>query len=117
LFLRFWLPLIGYLGAIFFFSHLSDPTPGLDLPVNDKIVHFLEYFPLPLLFFRAFRNAAPQVVKRKYILYGILCAILYAVSDEIHQSVIVMRDASLFDLSADVGGIMLGAFVMKGFAR
>jgi VanZ family protein len=111
--IRYWLPLVGYLAAIFYFSNLSDPTPGFDVSINDKIIHFLQYFPLPFLFFRAFRNAAPQALRRNYFLYGIALAVLYALSDEIHQSFIALRDASLLDLAADVGGIVLGAIIMK----
>jgi VanZ family protein len=111
--LRYWLPLASYLGAIFYFSNLSDPTPGVDVPINDKVIHFLQYFPLPFLFFRAFKNAATRAFKSHYFLYGIALAVLYALSDEFHQSFIALRDASLFDFAADVGGIMLGAIIMK----
>ncbi len=109
----YWGPLLGYCAVIFYFSHLSEPTSGVDLPINDKVIHFLQYFPLPFLFFRTFRNAATRFFTEHAIALGIIFSIAYAGSDEIHQAFIALRDPSLYDFFADVGCIVAGALIMK----
>ncbi|MBN1492724.1 MAG: VanZ family protein [Candidatus Omnitrophica bacterium] len=109
----YWMPLIGYLGVIFYFSHLSEPTQGVELPISDKVIHFLEYFPLPFLFFRVLRNVPHRPFAVHYVLWGIVLSLLYAASDEFHQMFITLREASLLDFIADGAGIALGALCMR----
>ena len=47
------------------------------------------------------------------IRYSIIFAILFAISDEIHQGFVVGRDADIFDLLADIFGILVGTYLFK----
>ena len=77
----------------------------------------MEYFPLPFLFFRAFRSTKQGVLYRYYFIFGIIASLLYAVSDEIHQSFTAMRDPSFFDFLADSGGVLIGGFLLRPVIR
>ena len=107
--LWFWLPPIGYMMAIFFVSALPSPSLGIDTP--DYVLHALEYFLLALLLIRlllsrhGFETGFPAW--QRACLTGVLIAILYSLSDEIHQYFIPGRHCSLQDVLADTVGAML----------
>ena len=102
-FIKYWLPVIIY--AIIIFSVSS--IPGKDIPpvfkYQDTVFHFLEYAGLSLLLNRALKDIPGF---KRFSLVLILC-LLYALSDEWHQSFVPGRNASLYDAAVD--GI--GAFI------
>ena len=53
---------------------------------------------------------------RRYILCGWILASIYGITDEIHQSFVPMRDASVFDVFADGLGSFVGAYCNKHFS-
>jgi len=107
----YWMPLLSYLVLIFYFSHLEEPTGGIKLPISDKVIHFLEFFPLPFLFFRAFRNSSVETLGKNYFYFGMIASVFYACSDEIHQLFIPLRVASFADFLADCLGIVIGGYL------
>lgn len=52
-------------------------------------------------------------VKKKTLLFAVLIASLYGVSDEFHQFFVPGRVASVFDVFADVVGSILGVFFRR----
>ena len=68
------------------------------------IYHIIEYAILSLLFYRALKFASknPQTS-------AILFTILYAITDEIHQSLVQGRSSDVFDIGLD----SFGAIVMQ----
>jgi len=106
----YWMPLLSYLALIFYFSHLEDPTGGIRLPISDKIIHFLEFFPLPFLFFRAFRSSSVETLEKNYFHFGMIASVFYACFDEVHQFFVPLRVASFLDLFADCLGVAIGGF-------
>ncbi|MBU0992789.1 MAG: VanZ family protein [Proteobacteria bacterium] len=74
---------------------------------NDKVLHFGGYALLGALFLRALITY-PIRKKRTLILLSILCASLYGVSDEFHQSFVPSRNADVYDVLADTVGSVLG---------
>ena len=105
----FWLPPIGYMAAIFFVSALPNPNLGVDTP--DYILHALEYFLLTLLLIRLCLSRhgfeTEFAVWQQACLTGALIALIYSLSDEIHQYFIPGRHCSLRDMLADSVGILL----------
>jgi VanZ family protein len=105
-FLKYWLPVILFLGLIFFFS--SRPTPTVSAVdwgdfLFKKTIHFFEFGTLSLLFYRVFHNTTSWTIK-KVALWAIVLTVLYAVSDEFHQSFIIGRTATVRDVMIDITG-------------
>jgi VanZ family protein len=98
-----WLPLLGWMGAIFMLSN----QPKADIPsfgVWDVLVkkgsHFLAYAVLALLALRVTGDW-----KRPYR-WALLLTILYALSDEYHQTFIPGRNGAPADVLIDsLGGL------------
>jgi VanZ family protein len=69
--------------------------------------HVIEYFILSLLLFRAFRGACLQIWQLSWSIAAMGVVVMYALSDEFHQSFVDTRTASLFDAGIDsIGGIL-----------
>ena len=126
LFLEYWLPVIVWLTALYFFS--TDTFSGSETSriigpilrfllsgsseaeiafwhgVIRKLSHVMGYFILALLTYRSLRYEKPAAV-RAMILTG--CFVLIAaLTDEYHQSLTATRGASLVDVGYDcLGGV------------
>lgn len=112
----YWGPVVGYAGLIFYLSaqsHPDDDLPSLFGAVNDKVLHALEYAGLGGLCYRAFRWGATGSVAARALLFSILTASLYGVTDEIHQLFVPFRESSWQDWLADVTGSVLGAVAVR----
>ncbi|MFO0775806.1 MAG: VanZ family protein [Nitrospiraceae bacterium] len=100
----YWAPVVAYAALIFYMSSL--PHPGNSLPdvfsfFNDKAVHLVEYGVLSILLYRAFRwGAGPQWAPQAWWV-AVIVAVLYGVSDEIHQSFVPPREMDPYDVVAD----------------
>lgn len=103
-FIFYWGPAILYAGVIFLLSSFSDVP---DIPKkSDKILHFIEYFLFALLLWRAVARERFWTFDKRRMIGVLLLGSLYAASDEIHQSCVPGRYASIFDWFADVAGIL-----------
>jgi len=72
-----------------------------------KTGHVTEYFLLGILFFHAFRGNSSQRWQSKWTIYALIGVAFYAVSDELHQSFVSSRTASIVDVGIDsAGGIL-----------
>ena len=140
LFLKYWLPLLVWLGVIFVGStsvmsaeHTSRYVvpfllwlkPGMSpnaiwtiLVVTRKCAHVTEYAVLALLLWRALRSVATLGRKTLTVFGAVLlgCA-LFAASDEFHQTFVKSRTPSIRDVFLDVGGAFLGLLIGATFAR
>jgi VanZ family protein len=109
-FLICWLPLIIYCLAIYIQSSL----PGLkhipEVRFMDKMLHFGAYGLLGVLFFRAYRTLLLKDSKNLLILISIGSAILYGISDEIHQYFVPFREADIMDVVANTIGSICGVY-------
>ena len=105
-FLVCWLPLILYCLAIYIQSGRPSPKSIPDVRFLDKILHFCAYGVLGILFFRAYNTLALKSDKNLLILISIASAILYGISDEIHQYFVPFRQADIMDVIANsIGSI------------
>ena len=115
--LWYWGPVIAYALLIVFLSAQSTPSqyvPGFLYGLSDKILHGLEYGVLALLLYRAFKHT----VKTGWTVgLSILTAVLFGLTDEIHQWFVPNREADIFDLLADGLGatllVCVWAFVVE----
>ena len=112
---RRWLTVAGYVAVIFFLS----AQPGLRVPgtfvYRDKVAHFLEYFGLGMLVWRAARDTWPgQKPLSRALLVLLACMALGAI-DERFQAGIPGRESSVYDWFADSSGALLA--VLWGLSR
>jgi VanZ family protein len=109
-FLKFWFPVILYSGIIFCVSAVPYMRPPLETGNIDKAIHILEYLLFGFLLARAFQQQWPAIGIGRVVT---LCALLYGISDEYHQSFVPGRDADVSDVIADTIGGFLGAWIYQ----
>jgi VanZ family protein len=101
-----WLAVILWMGVIFALSAMPSLASPLE-PFHDfilrKLAHMAEYAVLTGLLFRALRIHIAR--KTQVLLIAVLVAILYAFSDEWHQTFVPGREGSLRDIGIDALGI------------
>ncbi|MDA2935009.1 VanZ family protein [Acidobacteria bacterium AH-259-D05] len=103
----YWGPAFGYATLIFFLSHQSNP-PGANWPsAFDIVAHFFEYALFALTLAWGMTVGLRQPLSVKGVAFACAVAVLYALSDEWHQSFVPNREASLQDVAADVLGSVL----------
>jgi VanZ family protein len=139
-FLKYWLPLLVWLGVIFLGStnlmsaehasrfivpfllwlkpEMSPQTIWYILVVVRKCAHVSEYAIVALLLWRALRSV-PGLRTKTLMVFGaalVGCA-LVAASDEFHQAFVKSRTPSVRDVLLDVAGALLGLLIGSAFAR
>jgi len=114
---KLWFPVLIWCVVIFSFSSMrinkiKDFT-WLDF-IFKKTAHVVEY---AVLFYLTFRAASDKGKKHtaKIIAFSIIFSLLYAFSDEWHQSFTPGREATLRDVGFDTIGILLSYTQIKRF--
>ncbi len=101
-FLYYWLPVYVYAGLIFYFSSLSTIPPLIIEIIPETLIwHMIEYAIFSILLFRAFINSKNTKFRENAIHLSIIIAILYGITDEIHQYFVPGRISSFFDIIAN----------------
>ena len=95
------LPPLLLMGVIFFFSAQSDLNSGLGVwdTIGRKLIHAATYGTLFLLWWRAFGYGNPWP--------AVIITLLYAASDEWHQTFVEGRHGSPLDVIVDAAGVMI----------
>lgn len=92
------------MGLLFFVSSQAEGVVfPFAIPYADKVFHFLIFAILCALWIYATRS----------FFWSFIISVVYAFSDEWHQSFVVGRDASWGDLGADIGGVIVVLFVLR----
>ncbi|OGP91183.1 MAG: hypothetical protein A2156_02660 [Deltaproteobacteria bacterium RBG_16_48_10] len=130
---KYWAPVILWMGFIFWMStgtfSAENTSPWvetvlrfLDPEISSQDVslthgwvrkagHVMEYFILGLLLFRAFRGGSTTSWKWRWSIFAVIVVFLWATSDELHQSSLPTRTASVIDAGIDSAGGVLAQFV------
>ena len=75
---------------------------------SDKLIHIVEYFIFgALLYF-----SIVGIAKYSTIL-SLILGTFYSFIDELYQSTVYARDASSFDIIADIFGLILSALIVR----
>jgi hypothetical protein len=109
--LKLWAPPVIWAFVIFAFSsYPSTRTSGFFWQefIIKKTAHVVEYAVFTALLYRAFKESG--VKKRNAGLFSILIAILYAGSDEFHQSFTPGREPTIRDIFFDTIGSVLAIY-------
>ena len=110
---KYWLPVI--LWAVVIFSFSAKPTTRTseiywqDFLVK-KSAHVFEYGILTILLFRALKKGG--IEKKEAGVYSVILAVLYALSDEFHQSFTPGREPTLRDVFFDTTGSFLAVYII-----
>jgi len=108
-----WGPFVGALAMIFWLSSLSD-VPGAQY-TWDKFLHAVGYAGLGVLALRAFHGGFKPLRLAPTLCAGI-AVILWAISDEFHQSFVPGRDATAGDVVADAVGFPIAVALFAAVA-
>ncbi|MEK6656624.1 MAG: VanZ family protein [Nitrospirota bacterium] len=105
---------IAYALLIFLLSSFSgDKTEKLYLfKHSDKIIHLLEYAVLCFLVSKALSSTLKENVRRYIGLIAVVISLLYAITDEFHQSFVPGRYASIDDIFADGIGAVISQIIL-----
>jgi VanZ family protein len=136
---KYWLPVCAWTGLIFFlstdhfsfdhtapifgfvFSWLLPAIPTEDIaPVHGairKLGHWSEYFVLAILVLRALRNETGKKWEFRHAVLTLVFILVFALSDEWHQTFVPSRTASFGDVMIDVIGGICGIFWMYWYGR
>ena len=135
-FLTHYLPLLIWLGFIFFassgqfsanntsrivgplvlwlFPNTSPETLSVIHGITRKLAHFTEYALLAFLAARAFRTSANAFLRNNWFMVSFALVAVYALHDEYHQSFVPSRTASVVDCLIDMfGGLTMLLFLRR----
>ncbi len=116
-FVRYWLPVLGYVTIILTLSAQQHLKPPFRFPNADKVCHLFEYLGLGLLLARALRATMRVRVPLFAAMMAMGIGMAVGASDEIFQSFVPGRDSSVFDWMADSTGILIAQLIYLFFAR
>jgi VanZ family protein len=110
--LGLWAPPVLLMVVIWFFS--AQPDLATDLGVVDlvgrKVLHFLEYALLCLLWWRALRT---RLGRDAAVVAAFLLAAAYGAVDEYHQTFVSGRTGSPIDVAIDAAGAATAGFLLR----
>lgn len=112
-----------YLAALAFLcfadpqSYPSTPLYLWNIP-TDKIVHFIMFVPYPVLMFITVDNHSGSLMKRLITLSLVLVSgAALALGTEIIQGTTEYRSFELWDLAADIAGILISTMAVAAYIR
>ncbi|MBU0618741.1 VanZ family protein [Patescibacteria group bacterium] len=109
-FILLWGPVIFWCGLIFQLSSAPIPSIGQTYWQDwwiKNLAHIVEYAVLCWLIFRAINSAR----EKKNWFMPLLFSVIYAISDEFHQSFVFGREAWWGDVAFDTLGALLALFI------
>lgn len=100
----------------FVFKAINGVFPGIDLDMETmhhiirKFAHFFAYFMLGMFILNAL--TCDKNCERRDFLVALIICVLYAASDEIHQSFVPGRGPAIKDVLIDSSGAFTGLMVL-----
>ena len=89
---------------LWLFPGISEERLALAHFLIRKAAHFTEYAILALLSARAFSTSLKEMLRRHWFFISLALIILYALTDEYHQSFVPSRTSSIYDSLIDMSG-------------
>lgn len=107
--INLWLPVFIWMAIIFYLSNIPHLSSGLGLwdMALRKIAHMAEYTLLASLLARAIQGTWSDLSWSKMLAWTFFISVLFAMSDEYHQTYVAGRDGSWGDVLIDVCGLLI----------
>lgn len=102
---------------LWIFPNFSESQVAAIHFVIRKVGHFSEYAVMGMLAARAFSSSAKAFLQQHWWLVSSTTLLAYALLDELHQSFVPQRTASIYDSAIDVMGGLTALFVFKLWRR
>ncbi len=97
----------AYCAFIFWLSHQPEPPqPDIEIPFADKAFHFVLFGGLAAVLSLGMQRSAHAGATR-HLLVPVLFTVAYALTDEVHQLFIPLRNFDPWDLVADAAGAVV----------
>lgn len=96
---RFIRPLLLWL-----FPNITEARIALFHASTRKAAHFTEYAVLGLLAARAFSGSSHRWLQRAWFQAATVLIVVYALTDEYHQTFVASRTGSIYDSAIDIAG-------------
>ncbi|RUM63112.1 MAG: antibiotic resistance protein VanZ [Sulfurospirillum sp.] len=93
---------------VFYMAITSHDISFIDNPYEDKMKHFMAFFTLSLLLNRSSSRYDARI-------RNVTALLLFGIFIEIVQSFLPYRDASVYDVIADLGGILSFQAALSSF--
>ena len=118
-FISSWLPVGIWAGFIYYLSSIPSLNSGLGVWdfVLRKIAHVVEFAALAFLLIRAMVRTWPMRSRNWLIRIAAGISVLYAISDEVHQSFVPGRGPSVRDVVIDSVGVALAVIIYRRKCR
>lgn len=107
---KWWLPAAVY--ALFIFALSSTSYKPNAVPCTTKLFHVAEFFVLGILLCRVWWSSTPGLAVAPLTIRVLAVGILFAASDEIHQSFVPGRTPSVSDVILDASALCLGLLLV-----
>ncbi len=78
----------------------------------DKLAHLILYAGFGFLLYYTLKNSSNLTLFNHALLFAIIIGIVYGASDEFHQSFVLGRTASIWDLAADGTGVLMAQAII-----
>lgn len=98
---------------LWMFPHTSPETLATIQFFTRKVAHFTEYAILGFLAARAFRTSPRPAIRNRWFLICATIVVVYALTDEYHQSFVPSRTASIFDSLLDMAGGLTALIIVR----
>jgi VanZ family protein len=106
-----WGPVAAYLALIFHLSAQS--SVGWAPPYPDVVLHAVEYSVLGVLLARALNDGVSRTVPDRLLVLAWALCVIYAVSDEYHQTFVPGRTGDWRDALSDAAGTAAGLALLS----
>jgi hypothetical protein len=114
--LNFWLPVLLWAAVIFTFSNMKTHQASniyWQEFIVKKTAHLVEYSIFYILIYRAILNTT-NFNKKKTAAFALIILVLYAISDEVHQSFTPGREPTIRDVLIDsTAGLLAWTAIWK----
>ncbi len=107
-----WVAVLAWMGLIFTLSaqpRLPHVVGSLSDQLQDVLGHFTVYAVLAALLYWALAGVGAS----RPALFALLIVLLYALSDEFHQSFVPGRNPDVFDVMTDVAGAAVALLLIR----
>ena len=109
-----WPAFIGYVILLFVFMVLpGEKIPEMIVRVNDKLLHFVDFFLLALLGFKTFNSSSKRLFQAHAGTKIVTFSLFYGALLEWIQTAVPGRDASFRDWMADAAGTLAALMIFS----